>query len=284
MLKKEKILYNNRDKKIKISLSSDNDVYGNNQQIDSFIEDEKEKSINPPTDQEVTRFRFNKELETYLGVLFSMNFFDGEYDDPPNLITNYLKAGFTESELYNYEKNIRNSFFILEFFDGYEEKNRRKITTNYYTKIWKKYKYSFEHEAVEIEETNQLKFVTISNNFLKNINSDLFSLYLRVLFYNGKFGHITSFFNEDYKNVSEGEGHLTLKNERPLFFKTHFNKQDRTWWTEKDVLLGYELIHQDFYLNKLNETNINATDLKINYPPKEIFDYRTGTYKNQEDT
>jgi len=269
MLKKEKILFNNQDKKIKISLFSNFQNYGVDQEIENFIKEEKETSINPVSNEEVTRFRFNKELTTEHGTLFNMKFFSAGYG------IEYLRAGFTEEEILNYSLNFRNSFFILDFFDDNKKNTRKKITTNYYTKLWKFNKPADEQDYIEIEKTNQIKFVNIPNRVLEKNGDEIIDFYLRVLFYNGKTGNLIPFYNTNPTNEDD---------EGPLFFKTKFDPINRIWWIENDSLEGEQMITQIDYINKLNDSNVNATDLRINYPPKEVFDYKTGSYKNQEDT
>lgn len=269
MLKKEKLLFNNQDKKIKILLSNTSQGYGEDQEIDGFVDVEVEKSINPAVDEEVTRFRFSKSIQEDYGVLFNMNFYDYNKDE---YSVRYLYAGFTEEEILNYALNFRNSFFILEIFDTKEENKRKKIATNYYTKLWNFNVPEEEQEYIDINKTNQIRFINIPNKHLENNDGETFVLYLRVLFYNGKTGNIIPFYKGDEHGIDD---------EKTLFFTTTFDYVNRVW--ECDNLYGYEVTDQPDYSDKLNETNKNATDLRVNYPTKELFDYKTGTYKNQED-
>ncbi len=264
---KEKIPIFNKDVYLTIKLKNKSEVYGYDQEIKKYVKDKESILINPIKDYDILTFNYNTDLGN-----IELNPYFYSIDEDPEYKISYMWAGFTEEELFNYTLNLRNSFYILEFFDGYKTNTRKKIFTKYFSKIWSLGLKHSDHTNPIINETQELKQLELPRHFLTE-QENVFPLYMRLLFFNGKTGRLILFYNlnnEDYKNE--------LKN----FFIFNINKEEKTWETENGDIVAYEQIIGSEYIDRLNETNKKTKDLQQSYPKADKFNYLTGKYEVSE--
>lgn len=265
---REKIKISDKDMNLKITFSGLENVCGEEDGVLNFVNKVSNDSINPVYDQEIISFLYDQEKNGD----FIMEFYHETFGWG-NL---FINAGFTSDEVTKYTMNLRNSFFILDFFDDFSSNNRRKIFTKYYTIINRLgIQEEYEGRVVPIKNTEQLKRIEVPRYYLNNNNSFLF---LRVLFYNAKTGAVIPFYNE--KKSDE-------KGDEKLFFKINLDVSNRIWFVESEVsddLHGKEITVESnpAYRKKIEKTNKNLRLQRIEYPEKQYFDYKTGTYLDAE--
>ena len=277
-ISKEKLVLTNEDINIKINIGGINDLLGIDEEIDNFSVETQKKSINPVSDNEVKTFKHGKTAD------FIMEFYSLTVSPPYYWSNIFTHAGFSDSEIINYDLSLRNSFFILDFFDTYITNERIKIFTKYYTKIadiGEPYDITQHEKIVQITNNHQLNHIQIPHNFLSNFTEDEITIYMRVLFYNGKTGNLIPFYNIQYFNESENK--FTINTEKRMFFTVKLDQNNLHWWVENQDMTNH--IHgREFYvdnseyLEKLNKTNKNIKTIKPGYPIKQYFKYEDGTY------
>lgn len=265
---REKILLNNQESNLKITLHNNTKEYGVYKEISDLLKDEEVKSINKPVDFEKRCFKY---IDTTYCLLY-LHF--GE--EPINLNNlSWSNAGFSDDDI-NYDKPAyKNSFFIFDIFDSFDFKTQRKLTSVYITNLGK---YSHFNLGMDIQQPRyseiQLSNIYIPEYFLKN-NIDV--LYCRFSFFNAKTGKIVMFSNNNYESLITSE---------KMFGKIKINNTNKTWEfldLNSNIIVFKELLNNEEYSNKIDNTLIKKNDIKQQYPSNEdnkfiTFDYKTGKY------
>jgi len=266
MLKKEKIRFTGNDINIKINIGGNNAFYGYNQSIENFVRDQSQQSINEPTDVEVVRFALD-EINQNTKLFFE--FYDGEEETHAPSFEN---AGFTKEEIISYSEQLRNSFFSIDLYDGFELYSSEKVVSKYYTKF---NIVEEDQTKLDIYNVNQLKHLLIPKSFLDEFFEDTITLYVRFFFYNAKFGFLTPFYNAEYHDGSD----YTTSSPIRMYFKITLNKNTKKWrFEETNEIIAKELIGNENYRERIDES-LDSVDVKRqNYPPKSYFDWENQTY------
>lgn len=261
---KEVIKFNGNDVNLKFSLGQAIDLIDYQQQIDKLTEETKEELINPVIDYEVRRFKNNAGL---FSLKLSFYFLNNN---------NFITAGFTSDEIRSNSDNMRKSFFILDFFDNFDNNTQTKIFTAYLTKILngnelsgvKIPKYSIGAYATP----NQFYYLNIPESYLDKQTGSTAIAYIRFSFYNAKTGKLSVFYNKDNQE---------LKTPEKMYFKTTLNLIDKEWEFESTDEIAYELSPLNSYVSKVNDTYNNFNNEQQNYPEGTIFDSSDGSYFNE---
>lgn len=262
MIVNEKIKNNENDVNLKINLNVLTDIYGYDQDIDGYIENITKNLINPIIDGEINIFTISN-----INLRLNAEFYSFDNGYAPN----FSYAGFNHGEIVNYSKNLRNSFYIFEFFDNYKKKIRKKIFTNYYSKIWRLGLSDLYYQPPIINNVNELNQLMIPIGYLNKKPSN-FDLYFRLYFYNGKYGNIIMFYNND----------IGIHKEEGFFFKISVNKNNNTWYSYNSPINGREFIQNSEFVNSLNDSNETFDVLNPKYPESLVFNI-DGTYGDNED-
>lgn len=263
MIIKEKIKRNFEDINIKININSTNNIYGEDQDINNYINKLSEDLINPINDGDVRFFNLSNNNLEFKPLFYSLE--KEEYG------SNFSYAGFNDFEIVNYSLNLRNSFFIFEYFNDFRKKVRKKIFTNYYSKLWKLGLDDFSYQNPIINNTPELINLLIPVDYI-NKQTNNFILYYRIFFYNAKTGRIKLFYNDD----------IGINKEDGLFFKISINKNNNTWYSYNSPINAKEFIKNDDYINLLNDNNETFDNIKPTYPNSQEFNL-DGTYGNGGD-
>lgn len=270
---REKHILNDRDINLPIFLVSKQEIVGDYQEINEYTQKTAKENINKPNDKELKRFKYGDSLKE---LFFVMKYYDVSDETYGPSLEN---LGFTKTEIRTYASNLRNSFFILDYFSDYKSNKRKKIISKYFTKI--SYVENNESEYYSFTNNNQLKYIDIPISHINTIEEDIFDVYLRVMFYNGKTGNIHLFYNEAKNDIN---------NENKLFFKFTLNLNNFIWSIDSNELtnpfgiLGKEMINNQNYLDRINKTNKNISDLSPNYSKGTLFDYLNGRYRDHDET
>lgn len=257
---REKILYDNQDKFIKISLSNKTRFTGYQQEIDKITNETKNSLINPIIDEEVTLLKF-------AGSSVGMNFYFNSTTS-----YSYEDIGFTEFELINKDKSFLNSFFIFDMYDSFDVNTQSRIFRNYLTKLYDdaltsnipKPAYLFD-----ADKPFQLNDCYIPNAFLKG-KTGLIDMYVKFSFFNAKNGILYPFYNPKITDEYSPER---------MYFKARLDIEDREW----RLLLGlqnkaYNLPLSSEYVNKVNESIDKLKLLKQKFPTGNSFDVNNADY------
>jgi hypothetical protein len=261
---------------LKFSLGSSIGLTGYQQEIDNLTIDTEDELINPVNDTEVRRF--NSTIQNNLSFYFHLDSAINEMANNVDSIS-FINAGFTQDEIDFNRDTIRNSFFILDFYDTYNPNTQIKIFTTYLTKIL-----ANNNTANYLVGTSPLiNFLKIKNQFnywyVPQSYIDLSNVYatgyIKFSFYNAKYGKIQLFYNRDNQ---------ALKTPEKLYFKAILNLTSRTWsfsTTSSPNINAYELYNSSTYTNKINNTVSDFNNLKQNYPTGNTFNSTKDSYTTE---
>ena len=281
-MEQEKIKLNKgQDLNIVLSLSnkSGSDLGREYSDYTSFIEKESKDVINPVIDNEVLRVRYLNQ-----DTRFVIYFYDNDYDIYNQ---NYTSLGFSLNELLNGGAVLRNSFYILDFYDSFDTFNREKIFSSYYTQITslgstrprRRGQQETDPDGVVISQTNQLNYITPP---LWSLESNITIMYMTLTFFNAKTGKLIPFFNNDF--FDDMSGTFTTPTSERMCFKVYINKNDRVWYiknTTETEHIAKQLVLSETssFLNKMNMSIDKVNIKKLDTPENFNFDYRDRTYK-----
>ena len=190
-------------------------------------------------------------------------------------------ANFLASEIETNDDKFRNSFFILDFYDSFDDFNQTKIFTTYQTKIYygeKLNEYSLPKPNYRLDDDthNQFQSWYIPKTFIdKNLMTGTTTVigYSKFSFYNAKYGNISLFYNKDNANIITPEY---------MYFKTKIDLINLTWKFEVSENAGsspnfppdavaYQLPFTNAYSKKVNDGIDNFNNKKQEYPSGNTF-------------
>lgn len=261
-VKKDKILFTyNNNIQIKINITNDDNLLGDEILINKYVNETKDKLINNINDYEKVKFKYvSNNIDTIL-LKFKFNNNISFLEDG---------AGFSKNEFLLNSDSVMNSFFIFDLYDNINPNNQKKICSNYLTKIGNKPEYLIGYDnQTKTFTDNQLNYLYIPKWFL-NQNDYVIYSFIKVSFFNAKTGKIILFYNKNNSN--------TLLR---MYFRIILYKNNNTW-TFADIM-NNEIIFTEYNIsNKYNERINNTLDLnnvhKHDYPDGTVFDYKTGKY------
>jgi hypothetical protein len=142
--------------------------------VNKVIETEVKKAINPYFDAETTKYIYpDKDLTIEFRFWDSVGFF-----------SDYVSAGFNETDIRIRRKGFKNSFFRLYFYDSNDTENSELLFT----------------EDLDVGETkkpkidfNELYWLRNDDFFIKNNTNR--TVYMEAKFFNAKIGKILTFIN-----------------------------------------------------------------------------------------
>lgn len=275
---KETIKYSGSGATLQFSLSSGIGLFDYQQQIDNITEETKEVLINPIIDNEVRRFSYAyaEVGETNLIFYFTPN--GTAYHN------NFDYAGFNHTEITSNTIALRNSFFILDFYNTPDDNTQSRIFTTYLTKILGNY----DTVTTTKNKPYYKMFPNIScqfynwyipKSFLDIQTGTTVIGYTRFSFYNAKYGTLALFFNKD------NDGYSVI--EKP-YFKTELDLQNMTWkfiydGTNTNPSFPPDAIARQYpptnpYSEKVNNTVDKFENEQQTYPTGDIF-VDDGTYE-----
>lgn len=265
IIKKKIEIIPNVDKIIKIPLRNIIDFSGKQDVINNFIYNKENESINDIVDGE--KYRYYSSTNYNLRFKF-YNTSTSEYGYDLRYIN------FTDSELDSFNKNILNSFFIVEIFDDYKIETQTRLHIGYYSGSL----FLFENidNREESIDNREESIYTINNNiefgdyYISNSifidNTQL--VYIKYSFYNAKTGKIHLFYNEDNE---------AIQTEKKLYVLATLSNMTKKYSKSGNVNLK-ELVDTS-YTNKINNTINSIDNKKPTYPDGAIFNI-DGTYSS----
>lgn len=255
---RENILRTTGDTYIKIPISSVNQTNGGQEAINSLMNSVSDGLINNVTDAETRRFKYDPSVSLqHIGVLFgnSTNY-------------SYLYAGFTVDEILNGLSNFTNSFFILDFYDSYDENTQTKIMRTYLTQKKTIAKFDVDNALI-----NQESILFIPQWFI-NQSSGYEFLYFKIKFFNAKTGKVQLFYNNKYASDSTT---------RRIYFKVGVNTVNRVWKLididTAQSIVAKEITTSTAYTDKINNAITVKPNIQQIYPSGDTFNYQMGNYE-----
>lgn len=111
---------------VPIELNQKFDITGQENLVKKYEDDVMQQIINPVKDYEVGKFihKPNDDGDNNLYMVMAFRYFNAWIDE-------YTPQGFDELELFKFTKNVKNSFFKLDFYDS-PQRERQKLQ---FTKI-----------------------------------------------------------------------------------------------------------------------------------------------------
>lgn len=260
---KEKIKFNSQDINLKISLGGGNRLSGYQQEIDEITEITKTDLINPVIDKEVKRFTYyNNGSTTTLKFRLTMDGVGYSYYFANN------GAGFTTSEILEADIKLLNSFFIMDFYDSFDNYTQTKIFTTYLTKILEGNDLKPDY-TINANTVNQFYHQNVPKSFLDKQTGSTVTGYVKFSFYNAKFGTVALFYNSNNAN---------LKTPEKFYFATTLDLVEQTWKFSTTTPTPYQLPFSSSYSEKVNDAVDNFENNQQQPPDGNTF-IDDGTYE-----
>lgn len=255
---RENILSTTGDTYIKIPIGGVNQTNGGQEAINTLMNDVSDGLINDVTDVDTRRFQYEASVSPqHIAFMFGNS---THYS--------YTDAGFTNGEIEYGLSNFANSFFILDFYDSYNENTQTKIMRTYLTQKKASATFDLGNDLV-----NQATTLYIPQWFI-NQSSTYEYIYFKIKFYNAKTGKVQLFYNQKYASDNTT---------RRIYFRVGVNLVDRVWrlidiYTAQSIV-AKEITTSTAYTDKINNAITNKPNLQQVYPTGTTFNYETGGYE-----
>ncbi len=270
---KEIIKFNGNDMNLKINLGSNLSQIGQQQAIDGLTQSVGESLINPIIDGEVRRFRYLSENGQMM-----LNFFFYYNNSHSNT---FQAAGFTLDEILKLNVKALSSFYIIDYYDSFDNYTQNKIFSTYITKIGKtiydnKPKYLIEQSY----DLNQLYYWNIPLSYINQQTGSTVIGYIKFSFFNAKTGKLSIFYNKD-----NNDNIVIRKTPEKMYFKISLDLINKTWeiltpsFTSSGNVNAYELPPTTLYAQRQDSTVDKFDNKQQTYPDGNTFDSASGKYK-----
>ena len=227
-----KIKQSNKDKKIVIPFGGVGNLLGYDDDINSLISNETDHSINNVTDLEVKRF---KSFINSFSITF--NFWDGS-----SYQTQLAPLDFAANSLNTFSNEARNSFYVIQIFDSFDEDIQTKLHTGYFNG-YDFIRRSFGGLSTVYTVDNITEFLSnyINNSFFEG-KTGLITLYAKLFFYSAQ---STKFYPFSYIQTAS-----TLQE---IYIPVIFDLEMYTYTYPTPNILFYEIPNLD-YATLVNNT------------------------------
>lgn len=256
---------------ISFGLTGNNRLSGYQQEIDNLTEETKDDLINPAIDNEVRKFQYDGDAIN-LVFFFSSN---GSYYSNS---FNVDGARFSTTEINQKSNKILNSFFIMDFYNTYDNNTQTKIFTIYNTQILNSETSGgmpISKYLINSGNLNQFYSWYVPKSFINEQTGSTVTAYVKFSFYNAKYGDLTLFYNKDNQSLTTPE---------KLYFKTLLDLNAMTWIFDYSGTnyppnaTAYQVPFNSTYSIKVNETFNSFDNLQQVYPTGNTFQITGGTY------
>ena len=245
---------------IKISFGSHDNFSGLQQEIDRQTSITTIDLINPVTDEEKRRFG---KASAPITQTFNLRFYNGATHTP-----SYTAAGFTTDELTDKSLNVRNSFWIFDYYDSYDPNKQVKIFSTYLTTIG-------TVPSFAIADTDdQLYYQYVPKSYTDNFTGLTVTGYMKISFFNAKTGKVQLFTNDRHASKSSGE---------VMCFPVELDLYYRTWeylvtgTGVGTIVMGSEL-DNSVYTDRVNATVEDFDNVQQVYPDGNTYNYEDNDY------
>lgn len=254
-----KFLNNGLDKSINIPLSFNINTVGEQDALDSYINQATNSSINESND--IEKFKF----KNYDNINISFN-----YSGTTSYVTNYTSIGFINDDILFNRSGYKNSFYIIDLYDSFNANSQNKITTNYFTILGNSTNTIYN---ISLAINKQLSLLYIPINIINNITGNTVTYYIRYSFYNAKLGKLHLFYNNENSNITTDEKY---------YYKIDLNISNRSFKFITDVvnITPLEVVNNN-YIDKFNRSLDILPQKQQNFPSGNTFNYVDQKYFDQ---
>jgi len=245
---KIKIINNGETPTIKIPLVGQDELSGEEQEIQKYINTQTTLAVNQAIDGEKFIYKRRRNFE------YNFQFYDYTLQTYNNSL---LTQGFTTNEFSNNVSSIQNSFFIAQYFDSTDLDNQTLLHASYFNG------YQFISNGVStIYNTSLIRNTELTQVFLSQqfINSKLdnrFDIYVRYYFFNSKTGGIIPMLATNNE---------TLNTSSRLFYSVNINKTERNFDIISQLQVNFKEVPNLNYRNKITNTVDTISREKQNPP------------------
>jgi hypothetical protein len=176
------IFQQNNYKTINIPIETKFNVVDYSEDLNNFVEDEKQRLINPIIDGERVKYV----SEFYPSITLKFRFYDKDNDvfDTPNLDGGYGLAGFLPEEI-NIKNNFKKSFFRLYFYESNDIRNQNLLLSEDID-LFNNYIPEFSLDRIFWLKNDQIFMNSLTGNR---------RVYMEARFFNAKTGRVHRFIN-----------------------------------------------------------------------------------------
>ena len=257
---KVKIKLSNNDKNIILPIGGSANLLGYDDNVQTIINGETNTSVNTASDLEVRRFDAN-----YGSIFTVFAFWNGS-----SYVTQLAPLDFAANGLDKSSEQARNSFYVMQVFDDFNEATQTKLHTGYFNG------YDFLNKSgggLSTDYTinsNNTEFLSIyiSNSFLEEKNSQTIDLYVKFLFYSAQSGKFYPFSKTSYTSITKQED---------IYRKITINTSTFKYTINGSTFSAYEIYNPD-YSTLINNTVSSIPVQKPVYPSGNTFT-ETGNYE-----
>jgi len=256
MLRREKIKFKDQDIKLKISLSSNNNLGGIDDSINTLITKEVDSSVNEVTDGD--RFRYISPAAHTFNFKFATNFVTDN---------GLIAAGFSTEEINNREQKILRSFYVMKIYDSTNAEKQRVLHTGYYNG----FNFIFEYgndSSYSLTVDDEFTGLYLLNSHVDSFTAVTPSVYAKFFFYNAKIGKLQPFYSEPDE---------TLTTEARYYFELILDTTDNTYSLSTGNVFDMKEETNVEYVAKINDTLDSFIIEKPTFPTGEQFN-DDGTY------
>lgn len=266
---KETIKLTGLDTMLQIDIGGTNRLIGFQQEIDNLTEETKADLINPVVDNEVRRFQYDSTFGNAFNLMFYFSANGSVYGN--SFADAYGRFNITEINSQNIK--VQNSFFILDFYDTYDDNTQTKIFTIYQTQILdgeKSGSTPIPKYRIYSDTVNQFYSWYVPKSYIDIQTGSTVTGYTKFSFYNAKFGDITLFYNKANDGLSTPE---------KMYFKTRLNLDTMTWIFEfSGDAKAYQVPFTSAYSQRVNNGVQSFDNNQQVYPTGNTFQLTDGTY------
>lgn len=260
---KFKIQLGQNDTLVQIPITSQGCLSGYDDDVESMVTDETDASINNVSDAEVRRFLPDKEYELFFN-------FTGNSGYVTYLTPNEITGSTTG---VTYDTAVKNSFFVVQVYDGFKEETQNKKHTGYFNG----YEFFTDKDSGGYisQYTGYTADMEFSNfylpiNFFPETGSTNVVFYAKFMYYSAISGKFYVFFNGT-------DGDTPPSSQGGLYFALTADTQTMQYsFGPTDTLTMFELV-DTAYTTFVNNTVTSTPLEKPNYPTGTRFTL-DGTY------
>jgi len=266
---KETIKLTGLDNMLQINIGGTNRLLGLQQEIDNLTEKTKTDLINPVVDNEVRRFQYDSTFGNPFYLIFYFSANGSVYGN--SFVDAYGR--FSIAEINPNNTKLQNSFFILDFYDTYDDNTQTKIFTIYQTQILDGEKSGITpipKYRIYSNTVNQFYSWYVPKSYIDAQTGSTVTGYTKFSFYNAKYGDMTLFYNKANDGLSTPE---------KMYFKTRLNLDAMTWIFDfSGDATAYQVPFSSAYSQRVNNAVQSFDNEQQVYPSGNTFQLTDGTY------
>lgn len=250
------IKQSSNDKKLVIPFGGINNLLGYDDDMETLVSNETDNSINNETDLEVRRFK--SAISTNFEMWF--HFWNGLSYVFPNSQTSLAPLDFAANGLTSSSSEVRNSFFIIQIFDSFDEDIQKKLHTGYFNG------YDF---------TTRAGSSGLSTNYVVDNDSEFLSLYIQNSFFEGMSGLVTLYAKFFFYSAQSSKFYPFSNIQSPttvqsIYIPITFNLNTYTYTYPTNLIDFYEITNPA-YATLINDTVDSLPVQQTKYPSGNTF-------------